>query len=409
MKEINVAEILKNCPKGMELDCAMWDNVTFISVDIDDDNDDNDYPIMIAYQAGENTDTAELTEYGCWNLAPNAKCVIFPKGKNTWEGFVPPSCEFKDGDVVVAGDGMKFGQSFLLKHLTYNDEDYKGWCYFGWDFLVNKLFKEGIWEFNRLATEEEKERLFQAIEEHGYKWNDESKTLEKLIEEPKFKNGDIILTHCKSGNTWISIFKKSGDNGQTVTYVDYYSDPNDDNLDYCCINNYAFCLCTEKDIVFQRFATEEEKQKLFQAIKENGYKWNAETETLDKLIRPKFKVGDIVKSTFNNNKYEIRGITDTHYTLVEITYKFKYTEPIVEDKNWELVLKFDINTLVPFESKVLMRSSNAREWTGTIFSHYSNNKFYGCGMCCDQCIPYEGNEHLLGKTDDCSKYFKTWE
>ena len=25
-----------------------------------------------------------------------------------------------------------------------------------------------------------------------------------------------------------------------------------------------------------------------------------------------------------------------------------------------------------------------------------------------QCIPYEGNEHLLGTTDDCDDYYKTW-
>lgn len=26
-----------------------------------------------------------------------------------------------------------------------------------------------------------------------------------------------------------------------------------------------------------------------------------------------------------------------------------------------------------------------------------------------QCIPYEGNEHLLGTTDDCDDYYKTWK
>ena len=31
------------------------------------------------------------------------------------------------------------------------------------------------------------------------------------------------------------------------------------------------------------------------------------------------------------------------------------------------------------------------------------------GICWAQCIPYEGNEHLLGKTDDCDEYYKTWE
>jgi hypothetical protein len=83
--------------------------------------------------------------------------------------------------------------------------------------------------------------------------------------------------------------------------------------------------------------------------------------------------------------------------------------PFISQDEYELVPnKFDITTLKPYD-KVLMRSSNAREWTCTLFSHYSNNKFYGCGMCCEQCIPYEGNEHLLGTTDDCDDFYKNWE
>lgn len=26
-----------------------------------------------------------------------------------------------------------------------------------------------------------------------------------------------------------------------------------------------------------------------------------------------------------------------------------------------------------------------------------------------QCIPYEGNEHLLDTTNDCDNFYKTWE
>lgn len=29
MKKINVAEILRNCPRDMELDCTMYDNLYF--------------------------------------------------------------------------------------------------------------------------------------------------------------------------------------------------------------------------------------------------------------------------------------------------------------------------------------------------------------------------------------------
>jgi hypothetical protein len=30
---INIAEILKKCPKGMELDCTMFEDVKFIDID----------------------------------------------------------------------------------------------------------------------------------------------------------------------------------------------------------------------------------------------------------------------------------------------------------------------------------------------------------------------------------------
>ena len=33
--KINVAELLKYCPSGMELDCAMWDNLYFDRVEDD--------------------------------------------------------------------------------------------------------------------------------------------------------------------------------------------------------------------------------------------------------------------------------------------------------------------------------------------------------------------------------------
>lgn len=88
-KKINIAELLKNCPRGMELDCVMFNNVTLLEVE-----EGAQFPISIKVGID---DTYLLTEYGEWNDGDiNAKCIIFPKGKTTWEGFVPP-CEFKEG------------------------------------------------------------------------------------------------------------------------------------------------------------------------------------------------------------------------------------------------------------------------------------------------------------------------
>ena len=158
-----------------------------------------------------------------------------------------------------------------------------------------------------------------------------------------------------------------------------------------------------------RLATEEEKAKLFNAIKSHGYKWNDNTKTLEKLSEPKFKVGDRIKSIISSSYYTVVDIKNDQYFIKSDTEKYPYQVSFSNEINYKLVPdKFDITTLIPFESRVLMRSSNAREWVGTIYSHYNNNYFFGCGMMCQQCIPYDGNEHLLGKTGDCDEFYKNW-
>lgn len=296
--KINVAELLRDCPSGMELDCTMYEDVYFDYVD--------ELNIINCYIQNEGFKTSiTFNQHGTPNWDEKSKCVIFPKGKTTWWGFQRP---FKDGDVI------------------YNKD------------------------INALA-------IF-------YKQND-----------------NTTVSHCFL-NT---------------------------------LGELKICHYHSKDLSDWKFATEEEKQKLFQVIKYNGYWWNHETKTLDKLVEPKFNIGDKVKHKFDkkntvititgskNNYYYIQYYNNTKNDYQNETISF------TDQDKYELIIdKFDVNTLKPFD-KVLMRSSNAREWVATFYSHYSNNKFYGCGMCCYQCIPYEENKHLLGTTDDCKDYFKTWQ
>lgn len=55
----------------------------------------------------------------------------------------------------------------------------------------------------------------------------------------------------------------------------------------------------------------------------------------------------------------------------------------------------------PFD-KVLVRNYDDTVWSANYFSHYKNDNAYHY-VCIDNsfifCIPYEGNEHLLGTTD----------
>lgn len=94
-------------------------------------------------------------------------------------------------------------------------------------------------------------------------------------------------------------------------------------------------------------ASEGAKKKLFDKMKEAGYKWNADTLELEKVV-PKFKS------------------------------KFK-----------------------PFD-KVLVKDGLNEEWSINLFSYYDREDQDYPYVCIsgryEYCIPYEGNEYLVGKT-----------
>lgn len=83
-------------------------------------------------------------------------------------------------------------------------------------------------------------------------------------------------------------------------------------------------------------------------------------------------------------------------TNVEKHYKGKYNPDTLQVE--------PIKPTCPFKSfdKVLVRDSDNQEWAAGFFSHYDENclsNYYCMGIHYKQCIPYEGNEHLLGTTD----------
>lgn len=94
-------------------------------------------------------------------------------------------------------------------------------------------------------------------------------------------------------------------------------------------------------------------------------------------------------------EYGKRNITDAEPTLF----------PSKEQRDWS---KFGVSDQVtdqeskhqfkPFD-KVLVRDIDENEWECSLFSHIDEEYYYVCvGSWWMQCIPYEGNEHLLGTT-----------
>lgn len=166
------------------------------------------------------------------------------------------------------------------------------------------------------------------------------------------------------------------------------------------------------NIKVYRLATKEEEQKLFNAIKSNGYTWNFETKTLEKLIEPKFKIGDIIHKDGYNVKITEVNVEDECYEYESIIVKGIGGIAFIEQNDWKLVPnKFDPNTLIPFESKVLVRDSNHLSWRGSIYTHRDENNFYTVnGTYYLQCIPYnDDTSYLIGTCKIAPEYYIYWE
>ena len=191
----NIVEILKDCPKGTKLYSPI-----FGEVELDEVNS------SIFVRHASNKALLAFYEDGKWHS--NGECMLFPSKENRdWDKF----CPFKDGDVVVCTENEEITQMFILKSQT---EKTRGYCYTGYSFIFNEFFDADKWYFDRLATKEEKQKLFDAIKANGYKWNAETKTLEKLV-KLKFKIGDRV----KKNKDYISgIVTDIFDDSFKVTY-----------------------------------------------------------------------------------------------------------------------------------------------------------------------------------------------
>ena len=127
------------------------------------------------------------------------------------------------------------------------------------------------------------------------------------------------------------------------------------------------------------------------------------------MVEPKFKVGDKIRhKSYTRAGYVVIDIKDTYYILDD-----ELALPFIGQDDYELVPnKFDISTLIPFESRVLIRDHKSQKWSPAIWGIYTDDPYFpykliGTISCC--CIPYEGNEHLLNTTNDCDEFYKTWE
>ena len=239
----------------------------------------------------------------------------------------------------------------------------------------------------------------------------------------KFKKGDVVV---KAGLIVIFDHLKDGD-----------------VIVYNAIRRTNGTIVVKMDVGIgnardARLATKEEKDIFFNSLTKAGYSWNGEE------VVPIFKKGDIVVSlgggciAIVDHVGKFNGFDDVIYYQCCIGYQGDLTvktdvgighacdckyaptydqerilkklheQGYVLDGDTVVKKKFDPKSFEGYQ-KVLVRSTPSAHWRCTFFSHMIN----GMAMCSSDnwpyCIPYKGNEHLRGKTDDCDGFYKWWE
>lgn len=324
-QKLNIAEILKNKPRGTKLYSMIHGKCSFEAVI------DEIFKINFCTSKFGLSHFGECTLIKFGNMFDGGECIIFPSEEmRDWSRFA-----WKRGDILTSNDGetmVIFDKwyddtytSFYCRHY-FNCEDKNHPVYYS-EFLCTT--EKYSFKNNQYANHD----YLKAIEEKlGGKLNRETLEIEKT--QPEFKDGDIV---CISGMGYLAYgIVKSIDNSSK-------------KLEYYVLNDMS-TLKFEDWLSFEdkqiQPITETQQIILFDALAKKDKAWDAEKKQIIDL-KPKCK--------------------------------FK-----------------------PFD-KVLGRNEKDDVWEAELFSHYreeSQYPFRCIGFARKYCIPYEGNEYLLGTKND---------
>lgn len=261
---MNIAELLKYCPKGTKLYSTVFGEVKFSEI----------YPnnmIVVFIKDGckrvFNKD-GSYSKYG--------ECVLFPsKDQRDWSKFRLP---FKAGDIVMTIDKLT---PFIFKN--YVDDIYAH-CYCGvdvYDTLIIEAPVDIFWTSSFIipASEEAKKELFDKMAEAGYRWNTDTLELEKI--KPEFKEGDVLIN--EEGNLYLLTGKIAKDIGKAaILYA---------NGDFTA--EVAFTITPDG----LTLAKPSDKNKLFSFLIRKGYKYD---KVQHNVMKQCFKPFDRVLVRDNN-------------------------------------------------------------------------------------------------------------
>lgn len=271
-----------------------------------------------------------------WGWLDGLQILLPSKEMRDWSKFA-----WKKGDVLVSTD-----RNVHIIFEKFEDDAYtkfRGKHYL-WEeggsmvsFEENEYYMQTS-DFNKANKEDAQEYIHKIEKILGGKLNRETLEIEKT--QPEFKDGDIVVTDAAPYSCYSKcIFILKGDLNTNENSANSYV--------FFNINNNRISFDVLDTTIRDRnihLATDSEKQQLFDAIEKDGKAWDADKKMIIDL------------------------------------------KPKVE--------------LKPFD-KVLVRDSKSDKWRANLFGYIGKDGYYRCVYAnWVYCIPYIGNESLLGTTKD---------
>lgn len=361
-KNINLVEILENCPKGTKFYSTIFGDVEFNNID-----NDYEYPIVII--TNKRQKIKRLSSEGKLLTYYDGECTLFPsKDQRDWSKFDAP---------------------WRKKASSQTNE--RAWLYLVSDVLT---WKDGIGQY--LDDPRVQELAKKLCSEYAQKLYSTSNTGKN---ERKFKVGDwVINDYCKGRVVELTDDAYLLNTGQGIPFSYEHNahlwtiqDANDGDVlatsnGVFIYNNtsilQAYCYYSNERnrfIIEDRGhhcpwnmqevtpATKEQRDTLMKAMNDAGYEWDAEKKELKKLV---------VFGCKTPNRFDPKTLKEFDKVLVK--------------EDGDCIWRVDIISVPDNYNDII---------------HYliGNNDF-------DLIIPYnEDTKHLVGTAEEAPEFYRYWE
>ena len=317
--KINIAEILKYKPKGTKLYAYAFGELSFDGVD--SKNDEIIYTKNKVNTSWSFYNDGKYSKYGEPILVPS-------KEMRNWSKFA-----WKKGDVLVGVGQRIIFEKFIDENYTRFQGKYSlSTCEDETLVADKRCFTS---DFRKVDNSGNVKNYFKELEEKlGGKLNRETLEVEK---QPEFKDGDIVV-YGESVAICRKIYK--------------------DTLYFYVSINDVFGLLFNEHVVSSegyRFATDEDKQRLFEALEKENKAWdNKKKEVVD--LKPKW-----TPKPFDRCIWKIRNCEGSIWQASFVSYVDEYgATPMGMSIDEDLVNLI----ILPYNDQTKLLVGTTDEWKG---------------------------------------------